>query len=84
MGSPGGKSQDSSDQDSWGRRQQLAGKLSAATVDLDDFSSAAAGGSKNDSAAAAADTSPVSKRRVSGEKRLDRLVRLDIFSFTLH
>ncbi len=74
MGSPGGKSQDSSDQDSWGRRQQLAGKLSAATVDLDDFSPAAAGGSKNDSAAAA-DTSPVSKRRVSGEKRLDRLVR---------
>ena len=73
MGSPGGKSQDSSDQDSWGRRQQLAGKLSAATVDLDDFSPAA-GGSKNDSATAA-DTSPVSKRRVSGEKRLDRLVR---------
>ena len=72
MGSPGGKSQDSSDQDSCGRRQQLAGKLSAATVDLDDFSPAA-GGSKNDSAAA--DTSPVSKRRVSGEKRLDRLVR---------
>ena len=70
MGSPGGKSQDSSDQDSWGRRQQLAAKLSNATDS--DLSVKSASGS---GAGAEAETSPVSKRRVSGETRLDRLVR---------
>ena len=82
MGSPSGKSHDSSDSDSWGRRQQLIG----ASLDTDGQPSASRelprdGGSLKRTGSGAAVVgesavgSPGQKRRISGETRLDRLVR---------
>ena len=66
MGSPSGKSHDSSDSDSWGRRQQLVSPGHSLTRE---------GRNSSNGGTTDAVESPGQKRRISGETRLDRLVR---------
>ena len=70
MGSPSGKSHDSSDSDSWGRRQQLVSPGHSLTRNGRNSSN----GGTTDVTTDAVEN-PGQKRRISGETRLDRLVR---------
>ena len=70
MGSPSGKSHDSSDSDSWGRRQQLVSP--GHSLSREGRNSTTGGKTYVTSDAV---ESPGQRRRISGETRLDRLVR---------
>ena len=70
MGSPSGKSHDSSDSDSWGRRQQLISPGHSLTREGRNSTNVGTTYLTTDGV-----ESPGQKRRISGETRLDRLVR---------